>query len=317
MGGGPILGDVIDRGHHSRTPVIVTGAGGWIGRNALEATKGRPVVPVVANPRILRMSHGPLAAIAPTSLLSLEAGLRPLIVHAGFPTQDRVDALGDSTYREMTAEIRKTMLSVISRCRPVDMVYISSGAAAGVERGERLAHRTEVYGQEKLADEAAFFESVTASSGRLCTVRAYALSGPFMTKPEIYALGNMIFQAARRGAVEVKAARPVRRSYMAIDDMLRIAMHAVERLDAGQAISLETAGEVVEMGDLAARVLGVMGRDPLAVVRPDFDPDAPPADYLGNPEVVGRLSEAAGVVPASLDDQIAVTADWLRSEYRL
>jgi hypothetical protein len=104
---------------------------------------------------------------------------------------------------------------------------------------------------------------------------------------------------------------------MAIEDMLRIATHAVGQLEAGQAITFETAGEVVEMGDLASRVLGVIGRDPLAVVRPEFDPDAPADDYLGDPREVRHLAEAAGVVLAPLNDQIAVTADWLRSEHGL
>ena len=124
----------------------------------------------------------------------------------------------------------------------------------------------------------------------------------------------MIMQAEATGRIEVRATRPVRRSYMAIDDMLRIAIHAVGELESGDSVTFETAGEIVEMGELASRVLGVLGADPSAVARPPMDPDASADDYLGDPAVVRALAARAGITPAPLDDQIAVTANWLRAE---
>jgi hypothetical protein len=79
-------------------------------------------------------------------------------------------------------------------------------------------------------------------------------------------------------------------------------------------VTFETAGEIVEMGELASRVLGVLGADPSAVARPPMDPDASADDYLGDPAVVRALAARAGITPAPLDDQIAVTANWLRAE---
>lgn len=60
-----------------------------------------------------------------------------------------------------------------------------------------------------------------------------------------------------------------------------------------------------------------MGLDPAAVMRPAFDPAAPADDYFGDVVAVRRLAAAACVVPASLDEQIDVTARWLRAEYDL
>ena len=251
------------------------------------------------------------------SLGELPEGAVSTLIHAGFPTQDQVDRMGEAEYVANIGVLREQMLSALSRLGPIDVIYLSSGAATSVESGLDVAPRTRTYGAAKLDDEQAFREATAAQGGRLCIVRAFALSGPYMTKPESYALGNMIFQAARSGSVEVRAAHPVRRSYMAIDDMLRVALHAVVSLSAGATVTFETAGEVVEMGDLASRVLDAMGLDPAAVVRPEFNPDAPADDYLGDPVEVGHLAAAAGVVPAPLDDQIAVTARWLRGEYGL
>lgn len=264
--------------------------------------------------RVIPSPAGPLQAEAVEDLLSLPEVPRSRIVHCGFPTQDRVDVLGDGAYEDAVRHLRRCMVATVEQSRDSELIYLSSGAATSVENGAGVPHRTRVYGQAKLDDEAAYREAIAATGGRLCIVRAFALSGPYMTKPETYALGNMILQALDRGAIEVKATRPVRRSYMAIDDMLRIAMHAVGELDAGESITFETAGEVVEVGELASRVLGVLGRDPEAVTRPPLDADAPADDYLGDPVLVGELAARAGVVPAALDEQIAVTAAWLQGQ---
>ena len=301
--------------------VVVTGASGWVGRNAVDLLIGElgaafadRVVLSASRARQLPTVAGAIAMLPTPDLVGLAPGPRTLIIHCGFPTQDQVDVMGESAYTDSITRLRVTMQHVIERLGAFDMVYISSGAATSVQRGEPVAHRTQVYGQAKLDDEAAYAEAMARTGGRLCIVRAFALSGPYMTKPEAYALGSMIMQAEATECIEVRATRPVRRSYMAIDDMLRIAMHVVGELDSGDSASFETSGEIVEMGELATRVLGVLGADASAVVRPPMDPAAPADDYLGDPAAVRVLAARAGITPAPLDEQIAVTAKWLRAE---
>jgi UDP-glucuronate decarboxylase len=298
--------------------VVVTGSGGWIGSATIELAQqmesAPEIVALAQHPRVLRVGEQAVDALSVDALQSLPAKPATCLIHCGFPTQDRVESMGASSYTNAVMDLRQTMVTAIRKLCPDAFVYLSSGAATSVERGVDVAQRTQVYGQAKLDDEAAYAEAMARTGGRLCIVRAFALSGPYMTKPEAYALGSMIMQAEATGRIEVRATRPVRRSYMAIDDMLRIAMHAVGELESGDSTTFETAGEAVEMGELAARVLGVLGADPSAVRRPEFKPDAPPNDYLGDAREMERLANAAGVVLADLDRQIAVTADWLRVE---
>jgi UDP-glucuronate decarboxylase len=298
--------------------VVVTGASGWVGRNAVDLLVDRlgdafrdRVVLSATQARTIDTDAGTIEVIATPDLMGLAPGPRTLIIHCGFPTQEQVEVVGEDPYVKAVTRLRVLMWYLVQRLGAVDMVYISSGAATSVERGDDVAARTRVYGQAKIDDEVAYAETVTAAGGRLCIVRAFALSGPYMTKPETYALGSLILQAQRSGTIEVMANRPVRRSYMAIGDMLRVAIHGVGALEPGDDLRFETAGEVVEVGELARRTLALLGRDPRAISRPAMDPGALPNDYLGDPAAVGALASAAGVVPASLDDQIAVTAEWL------
>ena len=298
--------------------VVVTGASGWVGRNAVDLlisdigeVFADRVVLSTSRARQLPTAAGSIETLPTPDLVGLAPGPRTLIIHCGFPTQDQVEVMGEQSYVDAITRLRVTMRHVVEQLGAVDMVYISSGAATSVQHGEPVAHRTAVYGQAKIDDEVAYAETIASTGGRLCIIRAFALSGPYMTKPETYALGSLILQAQRSGAIEVVADRPVRRSYMAMDDMLRIAIHAVDDLGPGDTLRFETAGEVVEVGDLARRVLTVVGGDPTAITRPAIAADAPPNDYLGDPAVLRTLAAAAGIVPASLDDQIAATAKWL------
>ena len=296
--------------------VVITGAPGWVGRVAAStfAGDGAELVLATRSSRSIMVGNAAYDVCRVQELEALPRVDQTLVIHAGFPTQDQVEVMGGGAYVAAITELRATMLEVISRHGPLDLIYLSSGAATSVEHGVEVAERTQVYGQAKLDDEAAYAEAIARTGGRLCLVRAFALSGPYMTKPEAYALGSMIMQAEATGRIEVRATRPVRRSYMAIDDMLRIAIHAVGELESGDSVTFETAGEIVEMGELASRVLGVLGADPSAVARPPMDPDASADDYLGDPAVVRALAARAGITPAPLDDQIAVTANWLRAE---
>ena len=299
-----------------RSRVVITGAPGWVGRVAAStfAGDGAELVLATRSSRSIMVGNAACDVCRVQELEALPRVDQTLVIHAGFPTQDQVEVMGGGAYVAAITELRATMLEVISRHGPLDLIYLSSGAATSVEHGVEVAERTQVYGQAKLDDEAAYAEAIARTGGRLCLVRAFALSGPYMTKPEAYALGSMIMQAEATGRIEVRATRPVRRSYMAIDDMLRIAIHAVGELESGDSVTFETAGEIVEMGELASRVLGVLGADPSAVARPPMDPDASADDYLGDPAVVRALAARAGITPAPLDDQIAVTANWLRAE---
>lgn len=294
--------------------IAVTGAGGWIGRTALDLLGGSPrtqILPFARTARSMPSAHGDIDLLPMAALPEVRLDRHSLLILCGFPTQDEVDVMGEFAYVAAIEELRRTTLNLLDR-GPMDVMYLSSGAATSVENGDAVPVRTQVYGEAKLADEEAYCHAVTSRGGRICVVRAFALSGPYMTKPETYALGSMILQAMHGARVEVTATRLVRRSYMAVDDMLRVALDAVSTLAPGDAITFETAGEVVEVGELAGRVLAALGLDPSYVTRPALDAGAPADDYLGAEQPVAGLAAHAGVLPAGLDSQIAATAKWLR-----
>jgi UDP-glucuronate decarboxylase len=311
-----------NREHGPQGPrqLILTGASGWIGRNVLEMahggaeTRGDWVISAFGNgPGSVHLTTGArhtLAPIANMEGLAVQSGA--LLIHAGFPTQDRVETLGVKQYTTATNSLRYSLTRLIASSPPIDVIYISSGAAARVAEGIAVDQRTRVYGEAKLADEEALKKAVSEARGRLCIVRAFALSGRYMTKPETYALGDMILQAQASGRIDIRADHLVRRSYMAIADMVALARGSFPDIEPGLSFTFDTAGEVVEMTDLAERILTTLDQDPTATCRTRLRPDAPPDDYLGDSDPVCRLASRLLIAPQRLEEQIAETAHWLR-----
>jgi nucleoside-diphosphate-sugar epimerase len=196
------------------------------------------------------------------------------------------------------------VLEAVRRQRPRALFYASSGAAYGEGSLEENP-----YAVLKRRDERALRAAMREVGGRVAVARVFNVAGPWMTKPDGFALGSLIGQVQAGGPVEVRARHAVRRSYVDVEDL---AMLAVALADAGPDEAVfDTAGDVVvEVGELASRVAAVLGRDDVEIVR-TLDPDAPGDEYVGDGTRMHALAAELGVRLRSLDEQIARTAAWM------
>ncbi len=315
-------GDLVGEALRAVDRVIVLGASGWFGRTAvdlLDAAYGddrstRSAL-FARRPHKIGVPGGEVLEVRPLAeLATLDGGPRTLLLDCAYPTQDQVVALGAGSYVEAVLDLRASVGAALERIRPTACISLSSGAARVVAEGRPAAPRTRIYGAMKRLDELTMLDRCPELGVRLCIARVYAASGPHMTKPGTYALGDLIAQARRGGPLEVRAAHPVRRSYMLAEDVLAIAILAALEADPGAPVLFETGGEVIELGELARRVGVVVCGSELEVRRPR--PTGASADeYVGDPTLMEELARAHGVRIASLDEQIAADARrWLEGQ---
>ena len=301
--GGPLVG---------ASRAVVLGAGGWFGRTAADLLTGawgeqapERVSLFASRPRTIEAGPGiDLQIAAIQDLASLEPAPGTLLIDCAYPTQEKVDELGVDEYRRTVAELREKVNAAIERLAPVAMVSLSSGAATC---GADAPERTRVYGELKRRDEEELQALCPATGTGLCIARVYAASGPHMTKPRTYALGDLIAQAQAGGPMRVKAAHPVIRSYSLAADILDVATATALGSDPAEPVLFETGGEEVEVGELARRVAIQVAGEELPVERPEMD--GSPADrYVGDPSLMESLAGRYGIKPAGLDEQIRETA---------
>lgn len=287
----------------------MTGASGWFGATALdllfaapgEAADGR-VVGYAGSGREITLPSGRAVEVRPLAELLTDEP-PAVLLHFAYLTRDRAGEVALGDYVTSNVAISAIVQEAVRRHRPQLMVTASSGAVH--EPDGTLAHdlATNPYGTLKVLDELAFARAAEQVGAGWAVPRVFAVAGAGITKPEKYALGSMIQAARDGGPVEIRATRPVYRTYCGVDEVIALALWAA----AHRPSVFDTHGHLVEMADLAAAVARTVGNG-CAVARAAFEPTQPADRYVGEPTVFRQLVADSGLRLATLDELVIATA---------
>ncbi|MHA7721910.1 NAD-dependent epimerase/dehydratase family protein [Mycobacterium sp. ML4] len=282
--------------------ILITGASGWLGRTALDllAPLNLPTLCVASRARIIRVGDREIgcrvwdeeevAAFAPTVVLDCAFLTRDRI--AGMPLNDYVAANRALTERLVYAtKLPGVRLSL----------SVSSGAAVYPHDALDGPIEDNPYGYLKREAEQRLAQAAAESAAVPVIVRAWSISGAHMQKPQSYALGSMI-RAADAGAIRIMARRPVFRRYVLAEELLAF---GIAEGGVGPA-TIDSGGELVEMAELAARIVAVV--NPGAVItRDEVDPNDPDR-YHSDSQDWDKRCASWDFASAPLDRQIEITA---------
>lgn len=294
---------------------VVIGGRGWLGRAALaklERQLGKDVGQWVS---VFGSSAGeitlPSGRLLPTKpLAELEnLDVQPAVMlHFAFLTKDKVADRPLEAFVAGNREISDCVAHHVERLRPLGLVMPSSGAATQLEGG----FEANPYGFMKLADEERFTALCADLGVRFSCPRLYNLSGPYINKLDSYVLACLIRDVQAGRPMVLRAAKPVIRSYVHVEDLLDVCL-ADMMTDSAPAV-FETAGDVeIEVGDLALRVAQVLGVPGHPIQRPPLDPALAPDRYVGDGAAWRERLARHGLSEHSLNQQIADTAAYLAS----
>lgn len=248
----------------------------------------------------LTLDDGTTIAVAP--LADLPGTPHDVLLHFAYATREHA---AGAAYVEVNAAITATVVEAIARQRPGAVVYASSGAVYARGGGLAWDVRADPYGALKRLDELTLRAAAQDAGAAAVVARVFNLAGPWLLKRG-FAIANLIDQVEAGGTVTIRAPHPVVRSYVDVEDLVALLL---ARADARADAQFDTAGEVaVEVGELAARVARVLGRDAELRIEREWDPDAPADRYVGDGARWGSLCAEHGIVPRDLDAQIARTA---------
>ncbi len=296
-------------------PIIVTGAGGWLGQAALEALDEAlgEVMPErviafasTAKPLVLRSGRG-IAVRAYDTLGELVMG-PALILHFAFRTRGFAREEG---YIETNRRITRTMQRFIARNGAFGMFVPSSGAVYGPGRVLHQNLEADPYGALKYEDELIFGALARQHGFPVAIIRIFNLAGPCMNNLTGYALACIITDVLRGGPVQLRAAHPVLRGYAHVGDVLNIALSLL--LGRHELPVFDSAGEkALEIGESAQLVSRLIAGKELPVERPEWQAGAPDR-YLGDMQSYAAAAGLAGVALRPLEVQIRDTAGYIRT----
>jgi nucleoside-diphosphate-sugar epimerase len=296
--------------------IVITGAGGWLGlatldmlERALGPELGGRVCCFGSSSRGLLLRSGTRVQQRPLDGLA-ELERRPtLLMHLAFLTKDRAESMTESAYVEANRALSQHVLGALDRIGVTGLFVASSGAAA-VADDPSQPPAMRLYGRLKRADEEMFESWARETGARAAIARIFNLSGPYINKPDRYALASFIVDALAERPIEIRAPRRVVRGYVAVEDLVALAFSIL--LDGGRgALLFETGGEPVDLEAVAHLVSEQLGNVP--VHRASITDERPDA-YVGDHQAWCDLLEHYGLGATTLAEQVRQTIAFLSGQ---
>lgn len=303
----PSLASALKKGDYR---IIITGASGWLGQATLEMCDSAGLLQQVhafgSKEYALPLRSGKSIAVLPLSRMEeLTPGAYHLF-HYAFLGKDRVEGMSTDAFISENQHISETIFKQADRLKPWAIFVPSSGAVYKPDRSIDTDIKNNPYGVLKARDEKHFAQ---LKDSRVVQCRIFNLAGPFINKPDIYALGSIIHDIKKGGPIVLKADKPVLRSYMHVADVINLAL-AIMQDNKPLPPVFDTAGDgVIEIGELAARTAKLLGAPFIPMQRPDIS--GAPNRYVGDGAAISALMKHYGITPANLDTQILDTARYL------
>ena len=292
-------------------PIVLTGASGWIGTAMLAHLAHRLGEGWQERVRLFgssaRSLGGPTGdlSVRPLSEISGADVRDAIVVHLAYLTKEKSDQGSETAFALTNQAIDDCVLRAIAQAAPRAVFVASSGAATLAADG-RDRHP---YGLAKLDQERRFLEAAKAQGFPLLVGRIFNLAGPYINKVESYAIGAFATQALLGGMIRIDARVPVFRSFLHVDDLCAIVIGAgLARLDRARPIDL-CGAEILEMGDLAARVAAAVGGE-IPIVRQQVDVSRP-SIYLGAATDTKVLAMSLDLPIRSFDQQVRDTISFV------
>ena len=268
------------------------------------------VIGVVSRPRKIRLRSGRDVGLVDFSSLRDLRKANYLIAHYAFLTRDKIQEYSNLEYINKNRALTKEVIKLAERINVRGIFTVSSGAVYNKNRS--LANHIEEnpYGFLKLEEEKYLRNLAIRNNLNLSICRLFNLSGPFIHKE--FALNSIILDVLSGRDVTIKAKNRVFRDFMYVGDLVSVGFSTI--LDEFRnivAIYDSGIGKPIEIGNLAKKVIELLGQKKLEIRRPDITGEE--NYFAGDTQEIDKICKFYSIEQLSLDRQILATADFLKN----
>lgn len=286
----------------SKTKLLVTGATGWFGKQALDLglRAGMEVMACGSKKSEVKIRRRTIP-VKEFELDAIKTFSPTLVVDAAFITRERMAALGTNLYIAQNRELIDKSTQLVQLETVDTYIGFSSGATKHLAGMKDFSIENNPYSYLKREYELEFERLSATLDKKISIARVWSVSGPFCPKPATFALTNFIEQA-KQGRISIESANRVFRRYAPIELVLLLSVKFAKSRGAN---IFDTGGPLVELGDLAKTVLDVV--NPMASIkRPEliegFDDN-----YFSNAKAWGAMLAQLKLEQPSIRQQVELS----------
>jgi nucleoside-diphosphate-sugar epimerase len=266
--------------------IIITGASGWLGRASLQYFYkifqdkiGELVFPISASQKKITLTNNFSIKTYDYSH-NFDKNKTYIIFHYGYATKDKLAILSDDEFNKNCEKINYSLHQIIKNNRIESLIFPSSGA---------IYNQNNSYAKNKINDELYFLELSKKYNFNLMIPRIFNLGGPFINKPENYALNNFILQAKANKKIIINANNDVLRSYIHVNNLIDLFFKWIIDKDKETPLIFDVSHpNKIEIKNLAQKIIEVLKID-CEVISPNYNSQNPSDDYVGDSRKISSL----------------------------
>jgi nucleoside-diphosphate-sugar epimerase len=287
--------------------VAILGASGWVGKTAgrLLDELGVGVLRFASQDRT-EYINGKTYEYHSFDISRIREFSPTVVIDAAFITREKITDAPLGSYVKANKALIEQALEVQRLPSLERFIGVSSGAAVPHLKEVSPNFSLDPYGVLKATYEKRLKENLEL---RLKTTiaRIWSVSGDLVTKPSLFAFSNLVRQA-QSGSISIEAQHEVWRRYVDLEDYLKVALLAHPAHDR----VIESGGELVEIGQLAELIMGVLGRP--QIVKRQMIASLPGDNYFSDGASWQKSVDQLKFEPKSLKEQISRVAEALSKE---
>lgn len=245
--------ELLSKSISTNTRVIITGAGGWLGRTSVLMFRELGVKALLLG-STNKVVDTPMGAFQVQQYSrEVASSFQPtLLLDFAFLTRDLVESFGLNSYVAINRQLI-TQASEIAMIDSVEQIlFCSSGAAVHVPDKSDNSFEHNPYGFLKRETQDIFEKLSHATEKKVLGMRPWSITGPLITKPTEYAFSSLIL-GARAGVMEIKSSRKVLRRFISADDLIAVCLGTL--FQSGERFSIiDSGGELVDLIELAQQI---------------------------------------------------------------
>ena len=303
-------------------PIILTGSTGWVGKNFLHELQKR-IPPKEFNNKVFAFGSksGQVKSTAYIKSEEIVIPIYPLssikkmfknipylnVIHTAFLRKEKIKDLGLKNYIETNRYITNQVRNILASSTDSKLIDISSGAASILENKAAKYQNieTDPYGFLKLEEE-----KILSSESKSIVMRIYALSGKFITNPNLFALGNFLLTAIRNEKICLYSNTNIIRSYGYAGEIAAsgLGLLYLNKFSKKKSI-LDCASHTINLLELAKKISKLYK---LPLVDSNIDFSLEENKYTCDIKAFRTLLVELNIEPITLEKQIEITYNYIK-----
>ncbi len=230
--------------------IVILGASGWIGKNFVCSLNQLKNVNLYLysfkEPKTIKLKKDLTYKTQPIQNINdLNIERVDSLIDLAFPTQDKIDELGNSSYSEQADELLVLKEEFLNRFRPLNIFNISSGAVYW------KGNKSNLYSKKKIEEENLYINYCENSNTNLDIARVFGFLGRFYDYNKYYAFTSFIRQAKENNQIIIESPNLVYRSYILFDNLFSYYNYITFQSTVNEVNIFDACLDTFEIGDLA------------------------------------------------------------------